>query len=1067
MSAEDHNESGDRGDEVKRELSALKSLLRKTRRELRWPLLLEGAAWTAVTAGAIVVTAQTVGLLAGSHGPQVVRWVCGIGGASLGLSVLVAGVVYWRTQPTLQDVARRLQRSNSRFRDDISAALQFGEELVGEADDDRPSVLHGFSVDLAAAHVKRTTRMLLEQLDENHTLANHIPRRTLVPALLALGGCLALLLLPQLFWGERVDGLWNAALYGTADEKATKKDQRPLVGEIDVLLSFPPYTDRPPQFEPFTTGYIQTLVGTEVTLKTYPLLSEAEKYEIVVKTGEGARVVPMSKVSGRLEATLLLTKAGSYSFRAHLPDGTVVDDGIERTIELLPDNAPDVTVTSHPEEVEVSPDDVLEIEVEVEDDFGIESVARAWAFGSDDPTVRPLDLPELTTVPGSITTTFSFDLKPLALQPKDSVTVWVEATDNNSLTGPGIGKSTPIVLRVTSPEDRHMKVIADEAQVLEALLLVLAEFLENPAGEREPNKKNFYRQVVPRDLPVDVVARRFAVLNETHLAHGKVLAEMASVVERMKEDPLMPKRDIVLFEGLYEQLYQLNRDGAEVFAAHEADARSQTLLPAEFQAVANHAAKAEDALEKGLIRLEDLLAKQRMDAVKATAEDIRELRDRLKELLEQYRDTGDPELKKAIMREIQRLRQRMAEMMARMQSQLKQLPEQHVNMEALEQAKLESDAAKMGDNLQKIEDLIEQGDIDAALQALDDMTQNLDSMTDEMDQQFAGAESESMRELDKKLSELMDQANDLETRQRDIEQRTHDLQQELDERQRREMEAMLEEQTKRVEELAAEQRRRLEEIAQRDLAPHDLDAAREAEQRMQKLEEMLEARDIEQALEHARRSQEDLRSLEFSMDLSQRYTQKGTQRDADVRQTARDLGQMSAPGRQMVNELEDIMDQAKSRPNGSSNAELQQLAREQADAQQQAEALRQQVGEAAERFPMLEPELGPPLDEATKQMGGARQSLEGKKTQKGLDHQRAALESLRQLKQSMKDALQKQKQGGQKGQGRPGRKEKIAIPEKDGRSHEKFREDIMKGMKQDRLETYESEIERYYESLME
>ena len=38
----------------------------------------------------------------------------------------------------------------------------------------------------------------------------------------------------------------------------------------------------------------------------------------------------------------------------------------------------------------------------------------------------------------------------------------------------------------------------------------------------------------------------------------------------------------------------------------------------------------------------------------------------LKELLEKYKETGDPQLKEEIMRQIQRLKQRMMELMAKM-----------------------------------------------------------------------------------------------------------------------------------------------------------------------------------------------------------------------------------------------------------------------------------------------------------------------------------------------------------------------------------------------------------------
>ena len=74
---------------------------------------------------------------------------------------------------------------------------------------------------------------------------------------------------------------------------------------------------------------------------------------------------------------------------------------------------------------------------------------------------------------------------------------------------------------------------------------------------------------------------------------------------------------------------------------------------------------------------------------------------------------------------------------------------------------------------------------------------------------------------------------------------------------------------------------------------------------------------------------------------------------------------------------------------------------------------------------------------------------------------------LRELKQSMRDALQRENQRS-KGEGRGQVSEdRVTIPDEEGRSQGEFRDDILKGMKQQRLDDYTDEIQRYYESLME
>jgi hypothetical protein len=101
-------------------------------------------------------------------------------------------------------------------------------------------------------------------------------------------------------------------------------------------------------------------------------------------------------------------------------------------------------------------------------------------------------------------------------------------------------------------------------------------------------------------------------------------------------------------------------------------------------------------------------------------------------------------------------------------------------------------------------------------------------------------------------------------------------------------------------------------------------------------------------------------------------------------------------------------------------------------------------------------------------MENAEQSLRQEQTQRALDEERQALDQLGQLRQQMRQSLQRQRQQEQReGQGR-NQKDRIEIPTEDSRDgQERFRREMMDGMREGRLENYESEIERYYRSLVE
>lgn len=1042
------------------ELRKLEALLRRARNAWRNPLMVEGALWSVTTAFAVLASALLFGLLFPDWAHPGADLILLIGGVATLIGTLSVALPFWLSAPDLEEAAAHLQRYNADLRSDVVGALQFARQLAD-------SELHGFSETLALEHVRRTVRKLHQMDKAEGGLAASLPHRPIQAPALALAATIALVMVPWLVVPERVGEILDLQLLTSETSADEDEEKRPVVGDLDLYFSFPSYTERTSEFQAFTTGNIETLVGTEVTIKTYPLV-KAARYEVVMELAEGderrRELEPTD--DGRLEATMLVTKPGTYHFEATMADGTRLSDGIDRRITVRPDEAPAVKITSHETKIEVSPDEVIEFDFTVTDDFGIESVGFVHHFAgqSEQASKVPVDLPELANTPDEVEGTFTFELGPLNLQPKDVVVLRLEATDNNSLTGPGVGKSAEFMLRVASPEDKHMEVIRAQQEVLEQLLLVLADYLESPMGTRVPDSDNIYQQKVPANVDAAQIQTRVSRLTGAHQAHGTALEEMNRVLKRMKDDPLMLPRDEAIFEALYDQLYDLHRDGDDLLNRLGPRAANGELGRTGLQKLADYAADSENALEKGLLRLEDLLASQKMEAIESAAEEVREMKERLKELLEKYRDTKDPELKKAILREIQRLRQRMAELLQRMQDDMKKLKQDHVNMEAIEQQMMESDAAKMSENLQSIEDLLDQGDIDGALDALDQMTANLDSLTQEMDSEFAQAQPEGLNELDKKLSELMDEVNDVEQMQRDVEQKTNELREKEQRERRAKMEETIDRLTREARELVEEQKRDLAEIDRSKMPEHEREGLERAERRLEKLDEMLQQRDLESAGDAARGSIDDLRSLQFGMELAQRYS-KSKAENAEMKDAVESLNdEMNPRAREIVDELEEAMNQAQRQLSQNDSQEMKQLEQRQQQVEQRAQQLRQKIDEASQEFPMIGNQLEPNMDGAQKKMKEASDSLGEGRTQRALDQERGALDQLNQLKESMKQALQKQQQR----QPREQNRDKIEIPDgPSGKTNDDFRESVKEGMKGERLEDYASEIERYYESLTE
>ncbi|QDG50864.1 DUF4175 family protein [Persicimonas caeni] len=1060
----DHSEQLPDNASLEKDLGALRAILHRTGRAWRRPIVFEGALWYLVTLGAVVLSALLLGALVPQFIPGVTKWVLVVGGVAATLGAIVAWLGLQAGKGDVEGVATLLQRHHPAFRNDLVAALEFAEKLL-DGDDN-----FEFSTTMARAHVRRTVSKVLSKAEHGH-LAHLLPRRELVAPAMSLAGCLTLLIVPLLVDADWTLKVLNSPFAKTAAEKAEDPDIRPIVGDLYIYYSTPPYTGLGRKMDAFSTGHIETMVGTEVAIEAYPLIPNTKQIELVLETGEGTNKIVMEKLEkgphGKLRGSFVALEPGTYHFRATLDDGTVVEDGAERKIELLPDNAPKVTVTSHEGELEVSPDDVLEIEFEVSDDFGLESVARVWHFagGQENASKKKLDLPELANSPKETSGKIRFDLTPLSLQPKDVVVFYIEAVDNNTLTGPGTGQSQPIRLRVSSPEDKHLQNIADQQKILEELLGLLATYLESPMGEREVRSDDTWHQVVPVSTASGELTKRVGRLAKLQTEQKRILDQMGELVDKLEEDPLMLERDFTLFSALHKQLVELHDDGQSTMTMASTAMQNGGLSTGRAQRVADYASRAEDTLEKGILRFEELLASQKMEAIKATAEDIKELKDRLKELLKKYKETKDPELKKAILREIQRMRQRMSELMQRMQMQLQKLPQEHMNLDAIKQQQLESDSRKMADSLQQIEKMLENDDIDGALKALENMEMNLDSLTQDMNEQFGQAQPQGLSELDKKVGELMDQVNDLQAAEKKLEEDTAQLNKELAKERQEQIDEMLDEFTKELRQKVERQKQALEKMEGEGTEQTHRDGIKRVEQKLDELDKMLEEKDIEQSLEKAREAQEASRRLRFRIDLSQRYSDSPEQKE-QLGELRKMNDGVEERGQRIVDDLEEMMDQAQQKLGNMNQQRMQELSERQKKISEQAKKLEQKIGEASKRFPMLEQQLKPSMQKSQEAMQDAQESLGKRRIQRGLDSERSALEQLGKLKQQMKQAVQKQKRQ-QQGQ-QSTRDEKVKIPgQDDQRAGKELRQDVMDAMKEEKLDSYESEIEQYYKSIME
>ncbi len=1008
-----------------------------------------------------------------------------------------AGMFWWRLLRPLAlwrdlgRVGRLMEDRFPGFRSDITASLQFGLELE--------DLRGGNQVSLAL--VERLLGDTARAVDRRRAeLGQAVPRAQTrwgwAVAAMAIA-CLAIAAI--VFPAATARGLQGLVLGAGDAVIANGPVRQPLVGDITLTYQYPDYTGLGRRTIEGTTGEIQVLAGTRVELSATGLVP-VQRAEIVLNSSEAVpdqdqsspetgpqRIVLQRRPGGRLVAAFTALHSGSYSIEAVLANGRDAYDGITRPITVTTDENPKIELTRPEGEVDVSPQDTVTFEYEASDDYGLVEVAIVSAFSVGDTQekartlVRGLDTAEEQRLPGDARPTgegapaekrawsgqYVLDLGPFELQPKDRLVVNLEVVDNDTISGPKVTASRTVVLRVASPEDKHLEIIQTQEEIFEALLDVLGDYLEKPVGKRWTDRGQ-RREGIPTEWTAADFGARYT---DAVAASGKastIIKTMEALLESMQQDPLMIQRDFELFKRTHADLSTLHTQEKRQLDAMQVAARQDELRQGQMVRLFDARKKSIRGTERAIVAIEDLIAAMRMENVLESAKDLKDAQQRLKELLQKYKETNDPAVKAEIMKQLQRLRQRMREMLAKMQEQLQDLPKEHMNMEAFQKEGMMAKTRDLKSAMDKIMEALEKGDIDAAMKELEQMDADMDSMIAEMEGEFDEMQPSGLSKMDKRVSELMDRLSDLENQEKAIQKQTDEVHKEMERENEERVQKAMEEFKQRELEKVRKLKEQLENAERNGLSRQDQEQLDRAARRAGKLERALESGDVSQALGEARELESDLEALQRNMGFQKRYMRPRDPRKPGYDKATESVKKAQPKAREVTEDLEKLMENARPRPSGEQARKLQELEGQQGEVRQRTDELKKEVAGDSE-FPMLGEELTPGLEEAGQYMKGSGQRLGEGQPRRAGENQKLALDKLGGLKKQLRRSLQKKHMGGDGGEQEGGRKvkrEDVDIPDADRRAPREFREDIMEAMKEQQLGGYEDELRQYYESLV-
>lgn len=980
-------------------------------------------------------------------------------------SVATAVFAYWprwQIRSLLRDplaLAHWIERHRPVYRNDLTAWLDF---------DARPPATEDAAV-LRTLLRERMERLLASDEHEWDDILPHTALRT------DRYVCTGLVVVAI---GLMFTSSFRHALTTNMDAVVSQQEipQQLVVGDWSVVIQPPSYTGRPEQqFDNITNG-LSVLEGsmlhfqgrTLVPIKEAWALDAAQQENTKDADAQDARI-PMSVHGGDLiDLHVLADTAQHLQFGFVTASGKEVMDWNTVQIRIVEDKTPEIRLVEPSEDLEVVAGDVVEFSYDVRDDYGISEVNLVWYFkGREQDATR---IPLLGRDTGTFAEdTAPFDTAPLYMQPGDEVIVYIEARDNVSFREPNVGTSDAITLFVKEEHQDLDDLMALEEALFEAILKQLGSLLPVPMYTIEPRKDQGFAMVLDAEQSEEHNARTLEQLHASLRDDWPAVRQSLSAILSLLQDMNEPDaREQQLLNQLLTTLDKIEKQLARSMEQFAPMIEHDVVTAAQLKALWPVTKSWIEENEKSAHLLHTLISDHKGEDVARALQELTHIRERIRALLEQYKETKDPELRARIQRELDRLARRMQDLMQKLASQMENLPQEHFNAEALEKGDTQEQVDSMRDAMKELQRSLSEGNADAAMQAFDELSKNLDELYQNFGDPSLDADEQMLSEFDQQMGELMNQMSAVEQMQQAIEEETRKMTQELQEEKREaNQDALLKELEAAMRAIQDAQQHTHDASRQSD-DPDQQQATQQALSKLQTLEKSLREQNLSIAEDAALDAMEALLSVKNEAAKQRRYTSDKDQADR-LKQVERHGEQDAAHMRDIAEKLNQWQQRLQPEPGQERQGQMDSLNKRQQEAADRLEQLRQSLEASRQKYPMMNPDDDPDMKRSSQGMQQSSESLQRGKPSQAHDGQQQALEGLQAmregLKQQMAQRRQKMQQEAQRGQGAGGRRDKVDVTQESERDL-RVRRQIMDAMREDSLKAWEKPIQKYYESLV-